>query len=323
VPNGVSMDRFLSAALAANKETNPDKMMQVFAEQTGVTYTPGFMGQGVDFNQFGNWQGENNGKGAKQFVVDLAELTEESHILDYRDTAMKAASALLSIPGATPFGPVGSPQYEILGLTAQDLVELRRGAGLIGNVQVPRGSGKSAKYASDEDLMSYEDSDSELTRSLRAEKDLMEQQALSVMPSIEDTILQPLVGNEFPPIDMTMFDQGAVSGEQLPMLQPEPQEDYGYPGLGAADAYLDEGVVIDIPGSELPPLPGPEPYDTTPYWDRPVRDAHDNLTELYKPLTGPGSDEWNMRDEDSKFPSPSDSDDSYDLPSSSSGSGPY
>jgi hypothetical protein len=249
----VSMSEFIKAAIDAKaKGKKPEEVAALFAQATGIRVRTNLLGAGSD--AFENAK-DSNAKGS-DFVNEVAELGILSGIVEGTAEAEERARKLLSIPGATPFGPVGTIDHSILGLTAQDLVELRRGAGLIGRPKLGLSSSKSGPglaSALQEDLTSYEDSEQELRRERRLEKQKMEEAAAAARPSIEDSLLQPLIGTEPYLMMGPQLDPGNVDMAQLIPTE-EPKED----NIDLAMKYLDSSTDIEMPGYEFPTIPEPD-----------------------------------------------------------------
>lgn len=238
----------MDAAKQVANETDALAKARKFAQITGLKLKPLFeiMGNNIGENdQFFGQTGDNKASAA---IDELVKLANASTLGTNRDLASEIGKRLVGTPGAIPFGPIGSPEYQMLGLTSMDILEMRRGAGLIKSSRPP----VTASGTPEDDLTAYETSGDELRQGLKREREDMQMAAVESQPSIEDTLLQFIPPPPMP-VPPSMFDMGgemafgSMGGDSLT-------------SGNAWEDYLNKPVEIDIPSFSIPTLPDPAPF---------------------------------------------------------------
>lgn len=273
-------EQFLKAADEVGKSgLTGTELSQAFADKTGLKLQPMVTVGDKTFGTNDYFVGQTDQTTpASSIVSAIAGLAKNSTLLENQDRASEMFKKWLAIPGAMPFGDPGTMENSLLGLTANDIVELRRGAGLIGPQQAGFSTGgATSSVANPEDLTGYPSSDQELRQERAMQREAQRKVQTEMAPSIEDTLLNTTP----PPVQLpSTFDPGAV------------QEPDRYSGMDDTWAnalkFLDSPTVLDVPGFQIPNTPDSYPFANLPQfdagttsgpmpWDIPTRDAHDYM----------------------------------------------
>lgn len=277
---------FISALVEAKTSTNPEEATTTFAQKVGLSFMPGAFGIGQDTKQFSgvSYAQDANGQkplNAQESVTALIDLASRSGIVENQVKAQDIWKKLLMTPGAVPFGPPGSPEFEQMGLTSMDILEMRRGAGLIKGGRPAQsssaGQDTSGMYAqapgmvsdaTGADLTSYETSGLEMRQEIQKQRSADRKAQLAQAPSIEDSLLQPLAGIPAFQMGGNNFDpgQGDVSQFMPSMnqsaVQPEQNPDEAM--WKAAQSYTEQPTDLQLPGFGIPALTDNSPVLASP-----------------------------------------------------------
>lgn len=254
-------------SLSKTIDKNPEDSVRSFAAKTGLKLDDMF-GIGLLGQDTTHFRGSD--ANAPESLKKLVELLKESGVLDYQNKAEDIWKQLLETPGAVPFGPPGSKEYEQMGLTSMDVLEMRRGAGIIKNSGRPPQAGIGANSAmvagvstdipnNGPDLVSYEDSEQELRQEIQKARLMEKKFRQEQMPSIEDSVTDPYINSPF----LTSGLEGLMEQYDVALQSQIGPQDAGGPQL-TTGSYEDSSTPLELPGFSMPDMPENTPVLSSP-----------------------------------------------------------